>query len=267
MAYKGIDLSNWNGTIDFAKAKADGVQFVMVRGGWSTSLDPKAEEYLKECNRLGIPCGIYWFSYALNEADARREALACLTLAGRFKLEYPIAYDFEDDSVAYAKSQGVNMTKELATKIVNAFIKEIVGAGYYAVNYANPNFLTNYFGVVNAPLWLAAWYISAPDRNCQMWQYSSTGAVKGISGNVDMNLSYVDFPTYLKKNGYNHLEADPWWEQASPWAKEAVDWAVKNDILHGYGNDNYALQKNVTREQMCVFLKRYDDYRKEQINK
>lgn len=259
MSFKGIDISNWNGTIDFERVKADGVQFVIVRGGWSTEYDPKAVEYLTQCNRLGIPVGLYWFSYALTVDDAKREAAACLALARKFRIEYPIAYDFEDDSIAYFTRMGKTCTKELATAIVNAFIVEITKAGYYAVNYSNQNFLTNWLGNVKAPLWLAAWYIQQPNYTCQMWQYSSTGSVNGITGNVDMNISYVDFPDYLRKNGYNFLGEAPWVKQASEWAKDGVDFCVKNGILEGKGGDNYALKDNLTREEMCTMLKRYYD--------
>lgn len=259
MAIKGIDISNWNGTIDFEKAKKDGIQFVMVRGGWSTEQDPKAAEYMTQCNKLGLPVGIYWFCYALTPEDAKKEAAACLALARKFRIEYPIAYDFEDDTIAYFGRMGKTCTKDLATAIVNTFISEIIKAGYYAVNYSNENFLRNWLGTVNAPLWLAAWYIEQPNRACQMWQYSSTGKVAGIGGNVDMDLSYVDFPEYLKKNGYNFLGTAPWVEQASEWAKDGVDWTVKNGIIEGKGGDNYALKDKLTREEMCTMLKRYHD--------
>lgn len=261
MAIKGIDISNWNGTIDFSKVKNDGIEFVMVRGGWSTEIDPRADEYLAQCNKLGIPVGIYWFSYALSEADAVKEAKVCIALAQKYRIEYPIAYDFEDDSIAYFGRMGKTCNKQLATAIVNTFLNEITKAGYYAVNYSNANFLTNWFNTINFPLWLAAWYIQKPDRACQMWQHSSTGKVDGITGNVDMNYSYVDFPSYLKSKGYNHLSTPPWIEQASEWAKDGVDWAVKNGILEGVGGNDYALQKPVTREQLCTMLKRYNDLR------
>lgn len=262
----GMDISQFQGVIDWDKVKASGeCDFAIIRGGFATTKDTMAERNLAECNRVGIPCGIYWFSYALNASEAVAEARACLALAKKYKVEYPIVYDFEEDSVRYMKSKGVNPTASLVTNILNAFFTEIQKAKYYTLWYTNHNLKDGYLigGVpltsINSNIWLASWYISQPDINCMMWQYTEKGSVTGIKGNVDRDYSYYDFPTMLREKGYNGLEPYPWEKQASDWAKESVTWAVLNGIIQGVGGDDYALKKNVTTEKMCVMLKRYYD--------
>lgn len=247
MASKGIDISKHNGTIDFTKVKADGVKFVMIRAGYgANNIDPQFKRNISECNRLNIPCGVYWFSYALTPAMAVKEAEYCLAAVKPYRLEYPIAFDFEYDSVTYAKKQGVTITKSVASAIVNAFCGRIEKAGYYVVNYTNKDFMTNYFSANDYGLWLAAWTDSKePPQKCQIWQYSSKGKVAGISGNVDMNLSFVDFPNVIKEAGLNNL---------GNWYDKALEWGVKNGITDGTNPEEPA-----TRAQVITMLKRYHE--------
>lgn len=88
---KGIDISTWQGTPDFSKVKAAGVQFVIARAGYGqNNIDKQFRRNASECNRLGIPFGVYWFSYALNAEMARQEARYCLEAVKGYRLEYPI---------------------------------------------------------------------------------------------------------------------------------------------------------------------------------
>lgn len=252
MVYKGIDVSRHNGNIDWAKVKAAGINFAMIRAGYGVStIDDKFVTNIKECNRLGIPCGVYWFSYAYTPEMARKEAQAVLKAVKPYKLEYPIAFDFEDDSVSYASKNGVKMTKKLATSLVEAFCGEIEKNKYYAVNYANPNFLSNYFDsslLKKYALWLAHWVSGdSPSQNCVIWQYSSKGKVNGISGEVDMNKGYVDFPSVIRKAGLNGLSENKWYSNA--W-----EWGIANGITDGTNPEEPA-----TRAQVVVMLKRFRD--------
>lgn len=260
----GMDISQFQGNIDWdAVKKSKECDFAIIRGGFATTKDTMAERNLAECNRVGIPCGIYWFSYALNEEQAKAEANACLALAKKYKIEYPIVYDLEEDSIRYMKNNGINPTANLVSAIINTFFKEIQKAGYYGLWYTNHNLKDGYLtgGVplnnINANIWLAAWYIPKPDINCMMWQYTEKGSMPGIIHNVDRDYSYYDFPSMLRSKGYNNLKPYPWASQASDWALESVTWAIENGILKGKGNNNYGLQGNITVEQMCVMLERY----------
>ena len=249
---KGIDVSRHNGVIDWAKVKADGVKFAMIRAGYGAgTIDDKFERNIKECNRLGIPCGVYWFSYAYTPEMARKEAQAVLKAVKPYKLEYPIAYDFEYDSVSYAAKQGVKMTKQLATSLVEAFCGEIEKNDYYVVNYANLDYLSKYFDnklLKKYALWLAHWTdAEKPVQECVMWQYSAKGKVNGISGDVDMNNCYVDFPSVLAKAGLNGLSEKKWYS-------DALEWGIANGITDGSDPEGKA-----TRAQVIVMLKRYHD--------
>lgn len=206
MLYKGIDVSSWQGNIDWEKVK-DNIDFAIIRGGYSTTFDSKAEYNLKMCNKLNIPCGVYWFSYAINKMDSFDEAETCLSLIKNYKLHYPVYFDFEDASTNYIKKAGVEVTKEIVSAITESFCKCIESNGYFVGIYSNENYLKNYFStelLQKYALWYAYWKESK-NRNVPMWQYSSEGKINGIVGNVDLNISYVDYPAIIQKNGLNHL--------------------------------------------------------------
>lgn len=214
----GIDVSKWQGRIDWEKVKADGIEFAMIRAGYGkNNIDEQFERNVKECNRLGIPCGVYWFSYAYTADMAKREAKQCIAAIKPYRVEYPVCFDFEYDSVSYAKKQGVTITKALATALVEAFCNEIEKAGYYAMNYTNRDYLKKYFDMSilkKYDLWLALWPSSKKpdvDRSgeCGLWQYTDKGRVNGINGNVDMNVAYKDYPVIMRNRGLNGFAAEP----------------------------------------------------------
>lgn len=200
---KGIDVSEHQGRINWEQVK-DHVDFVMLRAGYGrNNIDKQFIRNIEECNRLGIPVGIYWFSYAHDVAGAKAEANYVLEAIKPYKIDYPVCYDFEYDTLRYASQQGFTIGKRLATDMINAFCSTIENAGYKAMNYANPDFINNKFynNEIKYPLWLA-WYSVSEDRakayNPSMWQYSESGSIPGIGTNsVDMNYCYEDF---LKKD-------------------------------------------------------------------
>lgn len=200
---KGIDVSEHQGRIDWERVKGN-IDFAILRAGYGrNNIDKQFIRNIEECNRLGIPVGIYWFSYAWNEEMAKNEARYVLEAIKGYRVDYPISYDLEYDTLNYAKKNGVTIGKRLATDMINAFCSTIEQAGYKAMNYANPDFINNKFynNEVNYPLWLA-WYGVSEDRakayNPSMWQYSESGSMPGIGTNsVDMNYCYKDF---LKKD-------------------------------------------------------------------
>ena len=251
--FKGIDVSVHNGKLDWDKMKKAGIQFAMIRAGYGqNNIDGQFKRNITECNRVGIPCGVYWFSYALNEGMARQEAQYCLAAVKGYKLEYPIAFDFEYDSVNYAKKQGVTITKVLASKIAIAFCSEIEKAGYYVLNYANPDYLSNYFNA-DVPkkfgLWLAAWNNDTnPPRECKIWQYG-VGKVSGFSGDFDLNRGYVDFPALIKEKGLNGFKKP---EKVEKYYSEALKWGVENGITDGANPEAQA-----TRAQVITMLYRF----------
>ncbi|MEG1492568.1 MAG: glycoside hydrolase family 25 protein [Oscillospiraceae bacterium] len=211
----GIDVSEWQGVIDWEKLRGK-VDFAMLRAGYGQrTLDKQFERNVRECNRLGIPCGVYWFCYALTAGDARLEAQRCLEAIKPYRIEFPVCYDLEYDSIDRANAKGVIIGKELASAMVDAFLGEIEAAGYYAMNYGNQDFLSRIFSP-SIPqrwdLWLAAWPIN-PDatgpapRQCGIWQYGAE--LFDDLGLVDSDVSYKDYPKLIRAAGLNHLAPSP----------------------------------------------------------
>ncbi|XZK76074.1 GH25 family lysozyme [Clostridium perfringens] len=200
---KGIDVSEHQGRIDWERVKGN-IDFAILRAGYGrNNIDKQFIRNIEECNRLCIPVGIYWFSYAWNTEMARNEAKYVLEAIKGYRVDYPISYDLEYDTLNYASKNGVTIGKRLATDMINVFCSTIENAGYKAMNYANPDFINNkfYSNEVNYPLWLA-WYGVSEDKakayNSAIWQFSESGSMDGIGTNsVDMNYCYEDF---LKKD-------------------------------------------------------------------
>ena len=205
--FKGIDISAWQCTPNFEKVKAAGVQFVIARAGYGkNNIDKQFHRNAAECNRLGIPLGVYWFSYATNAQEAAQEARYCLEAVKPYRLEYPIFYDLEYDTVTYAAKKGVTITKALSTEMVIAFCSEIEKAGYYAANYTNADYASRMFdmaALAKFDLWYASYKTTCNRTDAGLWQYGSTGKVDGISGNVDMDNSFMDYPSIIKGAGLN----------------------------------------------------------------
>ncbi len=214
--FKAIDVSENQGFIGWDRVKPQ-IDFAMLRAGYGQNhIDKQFISNADACSGLRLPFGVYWFSYALNADMAAQEAAYCLAAIKPYKVQLPVAFDFEYDSLNYMKSQGVTPTKDLCTAIAAAFLDAIEAAGYYAANYTNGDFLANYFDETTMQkhdLWYAAWTnspdINNPPRTCGIWQYTNVGAIDGVYGDVDVDAVYRDFPTDLAAWKLNNLAASP----------------------------------------------------------
>ena len=208
---KGIDVSKWQGDIEWGIVKNE-VEFAIIRAGYgNNNIDTKAIQNVKGCEENGIPFGLYWFSYAYTVDMARNEAKCLLEFVKGHVPLFPLYFDFEYDSVEYAKKQGVVITNELLRSMASAFCEELENAGYYAGIYANYDYVTRMYGeeiFKKYDLWYARWGVSEPDRNVHIWQTGSDGYVKGISGRVDTDISFIDFPALIKEKGLNGYKAE-----------------------------------------------------------
>lgn len=208
---RGIDVSDWQGGISWSKVKSH-ISFAMLRAGYGKgNLDKRFKYNAAECNRLGIPFGVYWFSYAYNEAMAKAEADYCINAIKDFKVEYPVCFDFEYDSSAYATKNGVTLTASKLAAIGKAFLSRVEELGYYAMNYTNPDYLSKGFSQLTSKYdtWLAQWGVSSPTKSCGIWQDSATLKVEGISGNADSDYAFNDYAKIIKEAGLNHLSDKP----------------------------------------------------------
>ncbi len=202
-----IDVSKHNGYINWKKVKNDGIKFVIIRAGYgSSTIDERFEEYIKGAIEEDLDVGIYWFSYAISEEKARLEAVKCMEVIKPYKdkITYPIFYDLEYDSVSYAKKQGVTINKTRATAFAHAFLKEIQKGGYIPGLYTNIDFSNNYFFKSiqrEYDLWIAQYTSRCTySESHVMWQYSESGRVAGISGNVDLDYYYKKYKTDTNSN-------------------------------------------------------------------
>lgn len=210
MSIKGLDVSRFQGEVDWEQVKAAGYQFAMLRAGYGDdSVDGQFRRNASECNRLGLPIGAYWFCYAASPENAAQEADSCIRTVSGYRLDYPVCYDIEQASADYVEKQGVSFTPALAQNLVKSFCGRVESQGYFAMFYSNRSFYDTYLGAALAGRY-AFWYARYTDTfdgtDCGIWQYTSTGSVPGISGNVDLDLAYVDYPSVIRRAGLNHLD-------------------------------------------------------------
>lgn len=227
---KGIDISYFQGNIDFKKVKADGIEFIIPRCGYGKSnKDSKFSEYVAGALAAGIEVpGIYHFSYALNEENAREEARQAVKFAQEAGLpkETIIFFDLEYDSVDYAKKYAVNIDKARCVAHTNAFCQEVQNHGYRTGIYANQDYLNRMYDdptIKKYIFWYANWNGGkTPSIKCAFHQWSEKGRVNGINGNVDMDYYYGGADAPAK----------------GPMTPEEIE-KVAKEVLDGkYGNGN-----------------------------
>ena len=222
---KGIDVSEHQKWIDWDSVKASGIEFAMIRvgyRGWGSGTiieDKYFERNIREAKRVGLKVGMYFYSGAINTSEAIEEAQFVLNKIRNYRLDYPIAFDFED--FENTESRYYKLDKNQRTDISIAFLEMVKRHGYTPMMYGNPNYFNNerYFDtsrlVTQYKVWLAHYYWADCARNqysnfvnflasgkktgysyegkqgtIDMWQFSSEGIISGINGRVDLNLSY-----------------------------------------------------------------------------
>lgn len=209
MSIKGLDVSEFQGEVDWEKVKAAGYRFAMLRAGYGDgTADAQFRRNAAECNRIGLPIGAYWFCYAHSAENAVEEADGCISTISGYRLDYPVCYDIEQASADYVQNRGIAFTPALARSLVTNFCDRLESKGYYAMFYTNRSFLDTYLGNELAKryaFWYARYTDSFDGTGCGMWQYTSAGKVPGINGNTDLDIGYVDYPAAIKKAGLNHL--------------------------------------------------------------
>ena len=144
--YEGPDISYHNGIVDIKRIRDVGCRCIGLRAGYGkNNVDQKYMSNALACYNLDVDVMLYWFSYAYTAAMAAGEAEYTVAWAGKYWKSCPIAYDFEYDSVNYARKKGVTVSKALATDMAVAFLRQVKDAGYIPVMYTNRDYLQNYF--------------------------------------------------------------------------------------------------------------------------
>lgn len=191
----GIDVSKWQGDIDFSKLKSAGVEFVIIRIGSSTGIngenfiDSKFIQNIKNANSVGIPVGVYFYSYANSVDRAISDAKWIIENIKNYKVELPIAFDWEN--------WGSFNTYELSffglTNMAKRFMDTVKDAGYDAMLYSSKTYLENIWMSVDYPVWLAHYTKNTNYAgDYSYWQICSNGRVDGINGDVDIDIRYID---------------------------------------------------------------------------
>lgn len=204
---KGIDISRHNTIRSFPAIKSQGVEFCVIRAGYGTAVDAKFEAHIKAAKDCGMLVGAYWFCYALDVADARREAEVCAETLRGHQLELPVFYDFEYDTERYAAKHKVTYNPKLRTDIIETFCTEITKQRYKAGVYTNPDYWLyklNSDRLAKWALWIAAYRQSdckasfattspsdlpAAYGNAIIWQFGKCKFTKAV-GDVDINYGY-----------------------------------------------------------------------------
>lgn len=203
--FEAPDISEYQGTVDIKRIRDAGAKMIGLRGGYGkNNIDQRFQPNAQACYNLDVPALIYWFSYALNDEMARNEADFAIAQASKYWKRCPIAYDLEYDTVRYARTQGVNIDKKVATNMAIRFLARVKEKGYIPVIYTNRDYLKNYFDMETITkkigkvyVWFAVYGINNLPTNeldiTDLWQYTSSGSIPGVSGRVDMNKVYTDF--------------------------------------------------------------------------
>lgn len=242
-----IDVSEWQGVIDWNKARPH-IDGVILRCGCGTSYDDKQwARNVRECERLGIPFGVYLYSYAKDTGAARKEAEHVLRMVKGHKLSMPIYFDAEQSG-----------TERFAHTTAATFCPLIEAAGYRVGIYSTAAWFRNYIGLPQYTRWVAAWGTNdgRPQKkpnveNMGMWQFTSVGKIDGVNGNVDVSLCYLniesedDDMTEAEVRKIVHEILDGNNTKPSEWAEKAVTEAKALGITDGSRPQGYAKREEV----------------------
>ena len=249
---KGIDVSHWQGDIDWKKVKESGIEFAMIKLGGAKSetgeyyVDEKFNDNYKKAKAAGVSVGAYWYvnSKFLTIAEGRKQAEYVISkLKGKY-FDYPIAVDVETT----AKSN-----KEQATVATIVFCDTLFEAGFYPTIYASDisgfKERLNLDRLIRFDKWVARYgadnlptKTSAPSyvTTYEMWQYSSNGAIAGISGRVDLDYAYKDYSEFIKLYGYNGYKG-----KLQNESRVTLE-TVVNEVIQGLWGEGNDLRHNLT---------------------
>ena len=204
MNKKGIDISYHQGNVDFDKLKGN-ISFAMVRTSYGSFFEDKNyKKNISGLEKIGVPYGLYHFSYATNVNMAKEEAKGFLNIIKNYKPLYPVALDIE------RTNETENVSRDTLIDIVCTFCNILEEHGYYVIIYSNLNYfntMLNSDKLNRYDKWLAEWRDKPTyDKPFGIWQYTSKGKLPGINTNVDMDISYKDYPTIIKDNNLNNYK-------------------------------------------------------------
>ncbi|MCM1530395.1 MAG: D-Ala-D-Ala carboxypeptidase family metallohydrolase [Alistipes sp.] len=233
---KGIDVSAHNGNIDWQKVKSSGIDFAILRAGYGKLVSQKDKQFENNysgAKAAGVPVGAYWYSYATTPDEARLEAEVCISILKGKQFEFPIFFDQEEKAT-------LDTGKANCSAMIRAFCDVLEAAGYWVGLYTSRSALSTHIEddiKTRYALWVAEWGSKLNySGSVGIWQYSGKGSVNGISGDVDLDTAYVDYPAKVKAaglNGYSNVSASDTMIDHTDKESSSVSVTVK------IGNDSY----------------------------
>ncbi len=201
VSFVGVDISKYQAHVDFNKLKKAGVDFCMLRvgaRGYGTGqliLDEYFQENIKRATDAGLEIGVYFFSQAINEEEVMEEANMVLEYIADYDISYPVAYDMEYVENDTARVE--QLSKSEKTELAKTFMDTVKTAGYTPILYGKKEWLIKKLDMTELEeydVWLSQ-YEDIPDYPYEftMWQYSNQGTLDGVSGKVDLNISFIDY--------------------------------------------------------------------------
>lgn len=203
---KGIDLSEHQGTVNFDKLKASGIDFVLLRAGFGSAnkypeqYDARFEEYYQKAKSAGLGVGAYWYSYAENADMAADEAASFLAALKGKQFDYPVYIDLEEDNIAHL------LGKAAYSSIAAKILSTVESHGYWVGIYASLYYLSDRLDMSKLSryaVWCAQWNNVCEYENAGIWQYTNEHSVNGVAGKVDADYAYYDYPSQIKAKGLN----------------------------------------------------------------
>lgn len=267
---RGIDVSTYQGNINWMDVRSTGIDFAMIKATQGRSetasyrdfTDSKFTANITGAHSVGIRCGVYHFLTAQTVPEAMKEAEYFLSVIEPFRKIISLYAAVDVESSKYLPND-----KTLLTQIVFAFCSRVEAAGYDPMIYTNLDWMKNRLNDISAyPLWLALWR----DRenvptvkqfpSMRIWQWG-TEAVKGIAGKPDANFMIAEKPKSetVETDKAVGGKKDARDNTPSAWAEDDVRWAVENKIMRGDENGDLMLHQPLTREQSCAIAKRVYD--------
>lgn len=237
--YKGIDVSKWQGRIDWPRVKVD---FAIIRAGISTSKDVRFEDNYAGATSAGIPVGVYWYLRAMTVEAAHKEAAACIKAISGKKMSYPVYADIEE-------AAQLKLGRDKLSAIAAAFLADIEAAGYFVGLYSSKSHLETCFTAElreRYAVWVAHYGVGKTTYSGRygMWQYTDKGKIDGITGAVDLDIAYEDYPAIIGSPPPEKSVADLAAEVlAGMWGNGAE----RRERLTAAGYDYEAVQAEVNR--------------------
>lgn len=257
--HKGIDVSAWQGSIDWEKVKASGVDFVFIRAAYrgsqygSLSQDSMLKNHIAGAQAAGLKVGLYIFSQAITVAEGREEAQYLIQIAKNYHIDLPLVIDYE--YVNNGRLINANLSKQTATDICNAFCQTVEAAGYDSMVYANPSMLKNQlYPDQLGRLWLAHYTTQTnyTTRSYEYWQCSDSGTVPGVGGSVDLDYWFEPNPVVEKKSPFTDVVSTDWYY-------DVVLSAYGTGIVKGMTDTTFEPNGTASRGQVITMIYRMLD--------